>query len=486
MSSEELSAVEEPMLSLLTYYFFRSERERKRVERLVYRILHDRPLAIHGFFGEGKTRSAALATRRIVELSLRGKKESLEKIVIVFGAPLRRLRDEIHKRYFFDCGFKLMAHDEVCPALRTRLMGAKDKDYLMVLAEHVKNDNCLYPDHVDALKEALRKRYVIVTTHSLAFLASLIARSLGLRIIIILDEAEDIVEKLGKGLDEDVVESIKSVDPNLYNKIRRMMKKEQSKYYMRFSTLRAVMKDAVLLSATFPRTVSDNYDLLFGVELNTSWIFSFSRDVKDYMIIYRDKLLWKKYEKWKPLVLRQLVEIVRAGVDKHGVVGVVSRNYKMTQDIENVLKELGYEVVSDLDPDFQSAISDSEVIILTTKGKLYRGVNILRQAGDVPLIIGFYQGMEPREHYPQFVKTLLDSAGESVFEMYVREMTYAKNLQALYRFIRRQTNSHIIVLFDWRFHEAFYHFFRNKLYERFVRVEVDDIEKMADVAKQYI
>ena len=485
MSSEELVA-EEPIVSLLTYYFFRSERERKRVERLLYRILHDRPLLIQGFFGEGKTRSAALAARRISEMVLRGEEERLEKITIIFGAPLRRLRDEIHRRYFFDCGFKLMAHDEVCPALRARLAGARDMDYLMVLAEHIKNDNCLYPDHIDALREALRKRYVVVTTHSLAFLAALMARSLGLRPIVILDEAEDIIEKLGKGLDEDVVEAIRNIDPKLYNKIRRMMKKEQSKYYMRFSTLRAVMRDAVLLSATFPKAVSDNYELLFGVELNTSWIFSFSRDVKDYMIIYRGKLLWKKYEKWKPLALRQLVEIVRAGVDKHGVVGVVSRNYRMTQDIENVLKELGYEAVSDLDPDFQSAIADAEVIVLTTKGKLYRGVNILRQAGDIPIVFGFYQAMEPREHYPQFVKSLLDGAGEAVFEMYVREMTYAKNLQALYRFIRRQSSSHVIVLFDWRFHEAFYHFFRNKLYERFVRVEVDDIEKIADVAKQYI
>jgi len=479
--------VEPPRNTLSIYMFYQNEAERKKVEYLMNKILHRRPLLIRGFFGERKTRTAALATRAIEELMLSDQQFVKEygRLQLIFALPLRKLRDEVFRTYFPDMGFVLRAHDEICPGLRARLRSGKE--YLIALAEHVKNDSCMYVKHIDNLKTALMNGRVIVTTHSLAVLATLLSYLMKKKPLVIFDEAEDYLEHIANGLHEDVVEAVKYIDVNMYNKIRRMMKKEQHKYYMRYSTFKQLLRDAVFISATFPRTIEENYHLLVDRELNTTWLFSMGNKSKDVMVIYRDMLLWKKYNEWKPIVLPQVAEIIRISVPRHGVVGIVSRNYEMTKDLEDLIMRMGFAVVSDLDPDFRSKIDTAQVIIVTTKGKLYRGINILRSnLSDVPIVLAFYQGKSPSEHYPYLSDYLMEHAGEDVFRMYVREMVYAKNLQSLYRFIRKRENRHVMVLFDWRFHEAFYHFFRNKLYDEIVHVEVDDLNKIVDVVKQYI
>jgi len=479
--------VEPPRNTLSIYLFYESDAERKKVERLMNTMLHRRPLLIRGFFGERKTRTAALVARAIEELLLTDPqfKQEYGNLQIIFAVPLRKLRDEVAKMYFPDMGFVFRAHDEVCPNLRERLKNRKD--YLIALAEHMKNDNCIFKYHVDNLKRAMMNGRVIVTTHSLSVITVVLSYVMRKKPLIIFDEAEDFLERLSQGLHEDVVEAVKSIDERIYRKIRRMLKKEQHKYYMRYSTFKQLLRDAVFISATFPRTIEENYHLLVDRELETTWLFSIGNKARDVMIIYRGMLLWRKYAEWKPVVLPQVVEIVRLGVQKHGVVGIVSRNYELTRDLETLISRMGFNVVSDLDPDFRSKIDDANVIIVTTKGKLYRGINILRNnLSDVPMVVGFYQGKSPSEHYPYVADYLIEHAGEDVFRAYVKEMVYAKNLQSLYRFIRKRENRHVMVLFDWRFHEAFYHFFRNKLYDEIIRVEVDDLSKMLDFAKQYI
>jgi len=480
--------IEIPHNTLSVYTFYRNERERKKVERLMNTILNRRPILVRGFFGEGKTRSAALAARGIEEIILNGDKQFIKKygkLQIVFALPLRKLRDEVFRNYFPDCGFKLKAHDEVCPSLKQRLK--QRKDYLIALAEHMKNDNCIYQKHIDNLKQAMRNNRIIVTTHTLAILPTVLSYLMKKKPLVIFDEAEDFLERISEGLHEDVVEAIKQIDEKLYKKIKRMLKKEQHKYFMRHSTLKQLLRDSVFLSATFPRVIEEYYYLLVDRELDTTWVFSIGSRPKDVMIIYRDKLLWKKYSEWKATVLTQVVEISRFAVNKYNVLGIVSRNYALTNDLQSILEKMGYRVVSDLEKDFRKKMDVAQVIIVTTKGKLYRGVNILRKGiSDINVVIGFYQGSFQKEHYPLIADYLTELAGEEVFSTYVREMTYAKNLQSLYRFVRKKENRHVMILFDWRFHEAFYHFFRNKLYDEIMRVEVDDLNKVADIARQYI
>jgi len=480
-------AIEVPKNIRSVYVFYADESERKKVERLMNTMLHRRPLLIRGFFGEKKTRTTALAARAIEELMVSDMqfKREYGNLQIIFALPLRKLRDEVFKTYFNDVGFRLKAHDEVCDALRVRLNSGKD--YLIALAEHVKNDNCVYVRHIDNLKAAMFNNRVVVTTHTLAILPTLLSYIMKKKPLVVFDEAEDYLEHVARGLDEDVVEAVKNIDVNMYNRIRRMLKKEQHKYYVRYSTFRQLLRDAVFISATFPRTVEENYHFLVDRELNTTWLFSTNCREKDVMVIYRGMLLWNKRGEWKSVVFPQVAELVRLSVAKYGVVGIVSRNYELTSDLENLIGGMGFTVVSDLDQDFRSKIDVAQVIIVTTKGRLYRGVNILRKGlNDVPVVVAFYQGKTPNEHYPYLADYLLEHAGEEMFKTYVRELVYAKNLQSLYRFIRKRENRHVIVLFDWRFHEAFFHFFRNKLYDEIVRVEVDDLSKICDVAKQYI
>jgi len=479
--------IEIPRNIISIYAFYESDAERKKVERLMNTMLHRRPLLIRGFFGERKTRTAALAARAIAELTLTDKEFAKDygRLQVIFALPLRKLRDEVFANYFKDVGFVLRAHDEVCDSLKARLKSGKD--YLIALAEHAKNDVCAYTQHISNLKTAISNGRVIVTTHSLAVLPALLAYNMKRKPLIVLDEAEDYLEHLASGLREDVVEAIKSIDTSMYNKIRRMLKKEHSKYYVRYSTVKQLLRDAVYISATFPRTIEEYYYLLVDRELSSTWLYTTGPKEKDVMIVYRNALLWSKRDEWKPIVLPQVVELVRVAITKHGVVGVVSRNYELTRDLEEMLAKMGYGVVSDLDSDFKKRLDTAQVIIVTTKGRLYRGVNILRKdLTDIPVVIGFYQGKTPVEHYPYLADYLFEHAGEDIFRIYVKELVYAKNLQALYRFIRKRENRHVIILFDWRFHEAYYHFFKDRLYSDTVRVEVDDLAKVAEVAKQYL
>ena len=92
--------IEIPHNTLSVYTFYRNERERKKVERLMNTILNRRPILVRGFFGEGKTRSAALAARGIEEIILNGDKQFIKKygkLQIVFALPLRKLRDEVFR-----------------------------------------------------------------------------------------------------------------------------------------------------------------------------------------------------------------------------------------------------------------------------------------------------------------------------------------------------------------------------------------------------
>uniref|UniRef100_A0A7J2TCC3 Helicase ATP-binding domain-containing protein n=1 Tax=Ignisphaera aggregans TaxID=334771 RepID=A0A7J2TCC3_9CREN len=478
--------IEVPVNIISIYRFYRSEAERKKVERLMNAMLHKRPLLVRGFFGEGKSRAGALSGRGVAELMLLNKSfvKRYGRIQVIFACPLRALRDEVYKTYFFDIGFVLKAHDEVCPLLKQRLR--QGKEYLIALAEHLKSDTCLYSKHIGHLKQAMQNGRVVVTTHTLSILPVVLSYAMKRKPLVIFDEAEDFLERVSRGLNEDIVEAVKRIDIKLYRKIRRMLQKEQHQYFMRYTTFKQLLRDSVFISATFPRVIEENYHLLVDRELEVTWLFSVGEKRQDVMVIYKGKLLWKDYPKWKPTVQSQVAELVRVTTSKYGVVGIASRNYQLTRDLEAVLSSMGFKVVSDLDPDFRSKILSSEVIIVTTKGRLYRGINILRGISDVPVVIGFYQGAEPKEHYPPISDYILEHCGEEIFKTYVRELVYAKNLQSLYRFIRQRKNRHIMVLFDWRFHEAFYHFFRNKLYDEIVRVEVDGLSRVSDVAKLYI
>ena len=461
-----------------------------RLLRWTNYVIRRRPLVIRGFFGSGKTKLANNVSRYIYYKVHKDRQFRVRNgaIVPVVALPLRKLRDQVYETYYDDTiAFKFKAHDEVCEQLRQRI---KDEgDYWRALAKHLAEDNCVYKRHVEDLIDSVKHEKIIVTTHSLAPIVDVIAKHYRRKPLIFFDEGEDFLERIGRGIDGTVVESIKDLNRKLYQKLQRVFKKEHRKYYYRENLLVQLLRDVIILSATFPKSIVASYPFLSGRELDETWIWTKTKEKqKDVAVFYTGKLLWRQYNVWKPLVFSQVSEIVRVGVRKYGIVGIVSRNYEMTRDLVQTLKDMGYNVASDLSTDFRRTVEKAHVIVITVKGRLYRGINILRNLDDIKVVIGFYQGSVEFEHHPAVLDVLqvFGDGTRDLYPIYVKEMKMAKNIQAVYRFVRRHENRHVLVFFDWRYHEALYHYFRNKLSEDIVQVEVDDLSKVSDVAKLYL
>ena len=465
-------------------------RKRMNTYRFTQYIIKRRPLLVRGFFGSGKTQRAGEAALYIYYKVHNDRQFVVRNglLLPVLALPLRQLRDQVFDRFFDDeIAFKFKAHDEVEEVLRQRIR--EEGDYWRALAKHLNEDECKYKEHVAELLEAIKQNKIIVTTHGLAPIVDVLAKHYKRKPIVFFDEGEDFLERISSGVDGTIVESLKDLNKKLYQKVKRVFKKEHTKYYYRENLLVQLLRDVVILSATFPRSIVNSYHFLTGRELDETWVWTKNKKkVKDIAIFYTDKLLWKKYSEWRTSVYTQVAELVKLGVNKYNLVGIVSRNYKMTMELTDLLERLGYNVASDMTSDFKRKLENAQVIIITIKGKLYRGINILRNLDDVKVVLAFYQGSVDFEHHPAILDVLqvFGDGTRDLYPIYVREMRMAKNIQAVYRFVRRHENRHVLVFFDWRYHEALYHYFRNKLNEDIVRVEVDDLDKIASVAKLYI
>ncbi len=242
--------------------------------------------------------------------------------------------------------------------------------------------------------------------------------------------------------------------------MKRAFEREHEKYYVRFSTIRAVLRDVVLASETFPKSLEYIYPFIAGKELDSTTFFSRGKQEKDVLIFLRQRLLYKDYEKWRRPVLTAITDIVERAVRRYERVGIVSRRYSIAVELARLLREIGFEVVVDAERNFRERIRTAQVIILTTKGRLYRGINILVGEEDVRVVVALWQGSLEKKHHPR-IEDLLQEIGD--FE--------------------RDIWPHFV---DERFYTAFYHWFKDYLYEKVVKVEVEEIEKLADVVKQYL
>lgn len=475
--------------------------------RFVNKLLNERPLIVSGFFGVGKTR---LTSRSVLYIDERigydrEWRRRYGRLVFVLAYPLRRLRHQVYERYFKGRAFEFRAHDEVCPALKKRLEergvlieeeGEEERQryYLVTVAEHLKAvkegvEDCDFAKQVDAL----RKYYanggrMVVTTHMLGLTAGVLAYTVRRRPVLIYDEAEDFMLMLSRGIHESIIKAIEAIDEKLAKRLTKIMKKHTEMYFIRKSVLEDLFRDIVLVSATFPSSLRDAIFLLTGKEPETHLLHNTDDITQDVAIFYRGYLSTEEMDEWWPIVSPQVAELVRIGVQRYGVVGIVAKRHSLADRIISVLSNMGFRIVHDKmrREEFNSLLPEAQVVVLTTRGKLYRGVNILpKGVDDVPFIIAFYQGAKDAEFHPEISNVMTD-INDELLETYVREMVYAKNLQAVYRFNRKSGRRHVMVFFDWRFHQAYYHFYRNYLYYYLVRVEVDDLSKVADVARQYI
>ena len=111
---------------------------------------------LKGYFGGGKTLAT---TQAVIDLN------RSSQVTYDIASPLRKLRDYIYDKWLKGTGFKMLAHDEVCPALKKRIEGDLKTPYLIHLAEHLKNDTCYWGQYLDDVKDAIRNNEIIISTH---------------------------------------------------------------------------------------------------------------------------------------------------------------------------------------------------------------------------------------------------------------------------------------------------------------------------------
>jgi len=458
--------VEEGLVKWIPGYY-KVYRLRKWIEQTTGGVLK-------GYFGGGKTLAN---TQAITDL-----KRSGGGITYAIASPLRKLRDYIYDKWLRGAGFKMLAHDEVCPALRKRIEEDPAKPYLLHLAEHLKNDTCYWGQYLDDVKDAVRNNEIIVSTHVEGILVKLLSFALKVRSKVFFDESEDFLIRLKEGIYFQELEALKNSNYKLYLKIRRYYKRDVNKYFVHESLLQQFFR-SYLISATMPPVLEEYIEWRWW----GGWLPKYhllTEESRDVVILYDMVLEWDKYDKWRRKMYPVVLDIVAKSVDRHGVAGIVSRNYEMTRDLHKLLEQAGYKVSSDWR---QNLEGEADVYIITTMGKWYRGISILPKKspqGDFPVIIAFFQGKVDQSSHPFLLDEL--SLFFNKEHQYRRELMYGKNLQALYRFNRIRRNRHVMILLDHRWKLAYRVFYYRKWAREFQRFEVDDLAKLYEMARNVL
>lgn len=502
------------------------------------------PVFMEGMFGGGKTEAALLVAWLI------DTKHTVDKLLIL-AFPLRDLRDDKYYR-LMEMGarpFLLKAHDEVCQDLRAcveevkREKGGKitRRDYFKCLQQHLQSGNCNYKQHIEELKNYVRRGgRVIVTTHLMSRVAKLIFQDAKL----IIDEAEDYLLKLSEPIPKYELDVITD------EKIRRMIRRYfdvvsdsvgREYYVINPSGLVSLFaRDAVYISATIPPAFKEYFHRLAAdihrlakrkkrkggkkkkVPPPTDFepVRIYAKPDRDIVLILNERLYWKRREEWYPDIFSELIKIAKVSVEKYGVLGVVSKNKEMTRDLVNLFKGAGFSVWADIDYDphrSRNVFTRADVVILTVRGPLYRGRSVFSVKRfeicktecnekcedkknekdererkkcfkecyescqkDFPVIVGFYQARRDKIH-PVIQNILIDIGGEDLYRDFRNELLQARNLQAIYRFNRERDKEHIMILLDERFAEAYETYYERRFRKEMRVLWIYDRTKIFDI-----
>jgi len=491
----------------------------------------EQPMVVTGFFGAGKT-NAILMAAWYADI-----KKASDKVMII-AFPLRALRNDKY-RQLVEWGaesFVFKAHDEVCLDLKECLArvkrekgGVSRADYYKCLTEHLKNGNCVYRQHVEEMKQYVRKGgRVIITTHVLARIPKLMFPNSRL----IVDEAEDYLIKLSEPIprwEVDAVadEKVKAIFERYFMVVKDSKGREY--YVIKPEGLKVLFaRDATYVSATFPPSLLEllpqigslisygkrkRRQLATFADVNVKELRS--RTDNDVAIVLRRRLIWRRRQEWSPAVTSTVIKIVNLAIRRYGVVGIVSRRKEMTNDLADALRSAGFTVWADTQYNpykSRDVYTRAQVVIITTRGPFYRGRSVFSvpmiercrreceencKKGnkqkcyedcmddcqkDFPVILAFYQARRDKLH-PAIEDALVVIGGEDLYRRFRTELVHARNLQALYRFNRERGKQHIMLLFDERFEEAFKTYYPRRWSKRFKRLYADNIEDMYTISK---
>ena len=442
---------------------------------IVYRELKGLVL---GFFGGGKTKYTLSLVKRAVE-------REKPRVLYVYAAPLRKLRDFVADVWLNeligrDKLFIQHAHDEVCEPLRRRL-GGREYDgyehlsYHVALQDHLESgEPCHYRSHVSRLKQYVEMRddaRVVVSTHTLALFAALLAMGTRQKTALIFDEAEDYLETLSRAIPVAEALMLKKEYPEVYERIKRFYVRVGQYLYPRPDTVRLYM-NSILVSATLPRTLYSVMETIYG---SIPYVRLKPRSVGDTVVLL-DRIIPSTHaQDYTGLV----VDLAEKAVEEYGAAGIVAKNKEHARHLYERLSEIGFHVSSETHD--QAPSPHANIYILVPKGKWYRGVSIInkRLRRDIPAIIAFYQGGMPRDINPGILAMMGNVDSEAVTKYYM-EQRDAANLQSLYRYNRMRSEKHVMVLLDRRWIHPYnrYHPSVWKRMRKYVARSTTDVVRM--------
>ena len=390
----------------------------------------------------------------------------------VFSVPLRKLRDEIvEKRMWMpplsnyrDRSVVVRAHDETCPDLKKRLENGMK--YWRSLSDHLRKhregkEECRWKSEVKKIMSSLKNNKVIITTHGIGILIFLINWVLKKNTIFIFDEGDELFTSVNDPIHLGDLEPLKEISRTRYNKLMKMLitptrfKSPRSALFLHPKILYSLIQNSFFITATFPPSISEFFN---WYENKTIEQYRLRGEMEEDTIIILDKQLnWIERKKWKRILYPQILEIVNESVKKFGTIGIISRNYEQNLELVKLFQSSGYTVWSDrlhMGTQDEGKYMDSDVVIITTRGKGYRGVNLFskRTGGDFPVIIGFYQSKGDDIVHPMWRTMFADDPDDPYSEMsnFIRDLVMAKNIQSLFRFNRYRRRKHVLILLDKR------------------------------------
>lgn len=417
---------------------------------------------------------------------------------VVFAAPLRQLRDDIVRRFgreplseFRSRVVRIRAHDEVCPPLRERM--ADGMSYWEALGEHFRaalagEEECGWRSEMKKAIDAMKNRKIIVTTHTIGIVLFLAAKALRLKkVLFFFDEGDDLLLTLNEPLSVADLEILKEIAPQRWKRIMRLAefptkyKGKGAAFFLDSRLVHALMKSAFFITATWPRSITEWFRDYEDWEIPEYRMRT--RPSNDLIIISNEELWHAATEAWWRRLAPQLLEIAGAAIRRFGAVGIIARSKENNLRTAELLEKGGYSVWSDARDENRIDYRDAEVVIITTLGKGYRGINFFsrRTGGDFPVIVAFFQARANDIKHPLFHFMFVDDPDEeSEMSKFVRDLLYAKNVQALFRFNRYRSRKHLLILLDarwWSALNAYAHY-----YYRLSNVVKTDLDRLAETA----
>ncbi|RLE99019.1 MAG: hypothetical protein DRJ59_08350 [Thermoprotei archaeon] len=397
--------------------------------KLEYCIPYTDELLVVGRPGGGKTRGVVVALKRVVR---KGEK-------VLFLTPLKRHRDIVAE--WFSGRFTVLAFMGKQDLCEKAGRGYERGGFLKAVAV------CLQCREPCPFKEQVRKAQayeVVVATHAMAPLFSLPIFQFD---YLVVDEADQYYRAFSKLVPTKVVEELEKAG-GLGEKIARYVKRIYVRignvYVPRVSLPRA--RRRVLITATAPKSARLLNYILGEWDSEGFCTYFMPYGSRDAVVLYDKILLWEKRDRWLPLLLTVVKEASEIAVSEDKNVGIVSRNYRLTEIISDYLRNEGFRVLDDVN-DLHQISRRAEVHVVTVNGRASRGISL----PDKDLVIATFQhmGLKKRKLH---VKYYLE---EAPVDEIARALNFCDNLQAVFRFLRQPDKRHVLLLMDRRLHTSF-------------------------------